>query len=390
VLSYPTTCFLLAWCLVPVGVAQADKEDNIIYQKNDLDRIQKEVKESRTNLDSLKQGELLVQKRISEYDQKILSNKKIVSRLNKQLNQLKKGIADADNQLERSRLHLDRTRRRFLGNIRQFYLAARKSPEVFTESPNKESELNRQIVYLTALADFESGNVVQSSTYLTQSLEQLSRLTGEKKKVSRLKKKKETATALEKSQKSQQQKELEHLRRTKSEEADRMLTLQQAAREIERIITRLERERQESISADQGQPLGPSAFAALKGQLALPFKGKIVVGFGTSMDPITKLKSYSPGITIKGKTGQEVVAVADGTIAYGGNLRGYGKFIIINHDDQYYSTYGGLEETLVEANEYVLGGTKLGLAGQDGLVKFELRRGSKPLDPVKWIRIDSF
>jgi len=390
VLRYLTTCFLLAWCLVPFGVAQADKGDNIIYQKNDLDRIQKEVKESRTKLDSLKQGELLVQKRISEYDQKILSNKKIVSRLNKQLNRLKKGIADADNQLERSRLHLDRTRRRFLGNIRQFYFAARKPPKVFTESSNKESELNRQIVYLTALANFESGNVVQSSTYLTQSLEQLSHLTGEKKKVSRLKKKKETATTLEKSQKSQQQRELEHLRRTKSEEADRMLTLQQAAREIERIITRLERERQESISADQGQPLGPSAFVALKGQLASPFKGKIVVGFGTSMDPITKLKSYSPGITIRGKTGQEVVAVADGTVAYSGNLRGYGQFIIINHDDQYYSTYGGLGEMLVEASEYVLGGTKLGLAGQDGLVKFELRRGRKPLDPVKWIRIDSF
>lgn len=388
--GYLATCFFLAWCLAPVEAVPVDKKDNMLYQKEELEQIQNEVEGSRHKLDSLKQKELSVQKRISEYDQKITSNKKIVSRLNRELTQLKKDVAEAKDQLGTSRQHLDRIRRRFLGNIRQFYFAARRPSKVFSEHPNEELELNRQIVYLTTLANFESGNVAQASAYLSHSREQLDQVTGEKKKVSRLKKKKETATALEKSKKTKQQKALERLRRKKSEEADRILTLQQAAREMERIIAQLEREREQTIRANRRQQSGPSAFAALRGQLASPFRGKIVVGFGHSVDPITKLKSFSPGITIRGRVGQEVVAVADGTVAYISNLRGYGNFIIINHDDQYYTTYGGLGKMLVEANEYVLAGTKLGSVGQEGLVKFELRHGREPLDPVKWIRIDSF
>jgi septal ring factor EnvC (AmiA/AmiB activator) len=71
-------------------------------------------------------------------------------------------------------------------------------------------------------------------------------------------------------------------------------------------------------------------------------------------------------------------------------LRGYGNFVIINHGDRYYSTYGGLGKMSVGTNEYVLAGTTLAQAGKEGLVKFELRHGREPLDPVKWIRIDSF
>ncbi len=378
------------WALVPARVAPANEEGDILFQKKDLDEIQKEVEQSRHKLDSLKQVELKIQKNVSGYDQKIASNKKVLSRLNRQLKKLKKEIVQGEGELATGRELLDRARRRYLGSIRQFYLATYRSGEVFSEQVNDELQLNRQMVYLTALAGFESGNIAQAIAYLSQSSDRLAQLTGEKKKVTGLKKKKETATSLEKTRKQKEQRALEQLRRKKSAEADRILTLQQAAQEIERIIARLERQRQESTAAIPGQPSGPSVFATLQGQLLSPFKGKIVIGFGHSRDEITKLKSFSPGITIKGKPGQKVVAVADGTVAYVGSLRGYGNFVIINHSDRYYSTYGGLGKMSVGTNEYVLAGTTLAQAGKEGLVKFELRHGREPLDPVKWIRIDSF
>jgi len=380
----------LLWALVPAWVAPADEEGDILFQKRDLDEIQREVEQSRHKLDSLKQVELKVQKNVSEYDQKIASNKKVLTRLNRQLKNLKKEITQGEEELATGQELLDRARRRYLGSIRQFYLATHRSGEVFSEQVNDELQLNRQVVYLTAMAGFESGNIAQATAYLSQSHDRLAQLTGEKKKVTGLKKKKETATSLEKTRKQKEQRALEQLRRKKSAEADRILTLQQAAQEIERIIARLERQCQESPVAIPGQPSSPSVFATLQGQLLSPFRGKIVIGFGHSQDEITRLKSFSPGITIKGKPGRKVMAVADGTVAYVGNLRGYGKFVIINHGDRYYSTYGGLGKTSVGTNEYVLAGTILAQAGKEGLVKFELRHGREPLDPVKWIRIDSF
>jgi septal ring factor EnvC (AmiA/AmiB activator) len=385
-----TTWLFLGWCLAAAEAIAADKKDAMLDQKKELEQIQKEVESSHRKLDSLKQEELQVQKKVSEYDQRIAGNRKLVGRLNHDLSQLKKNIAETEKLLEGNEQNLDRSRRRFLGNIRQFYFSAQNPRRIISEDPNEELELSRQVVYLTTLAGFESGNVAQAQTYLAESQDQLAQLAGEKKEVSRLKKKKETATTLAESKQQQEQKALERLRRKKSEEADRIITLEQAAKEMERIIAQLEQEREQRASSDRGRQSIPSAFAALKGQLISPFKGKIVVGFGHEVDPITKLKSFSPGVTIKGKAGGEIVAVADGTVVYAGHLRGYGNFVIISHDDQYYTTYGGLEKTLVKANEYVWAGLTLGQAGADGLVKFELRRGREPLDPVEWISIGSF
>jgi lipoprotein NlpD len=85
-----------------------------------------------------------------------------------------------------------------------------------------------------------------------------------------------------------------------------------------------------------------------------------------------------------------VAAVASGTVAYVGNLRGYGNFIIINHDDRFYTTYAGITEVTVSVGEYVLAGNKLAEVAGEGVVKFELREGRTPLDPIEWISIESF
>ena len=377
------------WCLMCVGVSAEDNDD-ILSQKNELEQIHKDVEASRQKLDSLKHEELRAQKQMAEFDQKITGNKKVVARLSKELEKLKASIAKTEAQLDENAHQLERAHLRFLGNLRRFYVATRRHRQIITDDPNEELELTRQVVYLSALAGFESGSIAQAEDYLAQSQMQLAELAVEGKKVTRLKKSKETAATLEKSKKTQQQKALEQLRQQKLAEADRILTLEQAATEMERIIGRLEQEQAQLSLSDERQKDVPSALAALRGQLMAPCRGNIVVAFGHSVDPITKLRSFSPGIGIKGSAGRSVVAAADGTVAYNGNLRGYGNFVIIKHDDQYYTTYGGLEQIRVEAAEYVLAGAQLGVAGSDGLVKFELRRGREPLDPVAWIRIDSF
>ena len=84
-----------------------------------------------------------------------------------------------------------------------------------------------------------------------------------------------------------------------------------------------------------------------------------------------------------------MTAVASGTVLYTGNLRGYGNFVIINHDHQYYSTYANLGDVTVSQGQFVESRAKVGASGTDGVVKFELRKGRESLDPVSWIDIES-
>ncbi|MEE8149427.1 MAG: peptidoglycan DD-metalloendopeptidase family protein, partial [candidate division Zixibacteria bacterium] len=282
----------------------------------------------------------------------------------------------------------DRAIRRYLGNIRQFYFTTREFAETGWLDPNEEIELERRIVLLSAFASYESENLTNVSEFLNQTIDQRNQLKGEHRKVRRLKQTKETATSLERSKKKRQQKELEKLRRKKTHESDRLLTLEQAAREMEMILVRLEKERQKQGVRKRSDE--PSFFAGLKGRLSSPFKGVITVPFGNSVDKTTYLKSFSPGISIKGRAGGPVFSVAAGSVAYVGDLRGYGNFVIIDHDGIHFTTYAGIAQAEVLSGELVASGTILGKAGPDGLIKFELRKGREPLDPIKWISIDAF
>ncbi|RKX27833.1 MAG: hypothetical protein DRP47_05960 [Candidatus Zixiibacteriota bacterium] len=380
--------FLLS-IILTITPVKADDRSQIINQKSELESIQKEVKRSREHLDSLKIEEIATQKQISDIDQRITTNQKVIKRLNKQLSKVREGISDVEKELENNQDRLDLTRRRYLGDIRQFYSRAVHLSQVsLWETPLAEVERSRQSRYLAALASFETANIDMAATSVAQTSDRLDQLTDEKKQVASLKKNKEVATALEESRKHKEEKSLESLHRAKMVEGDRMLTLQQASKEIERVIARLENERRQRTN--RNLPIGPSVFATLKGQLVCPYRGKIVVPFGFTIDPVTRLESFSPGITIEGRPSGPVVAVAGGSVAYVGNLRGYGNFVIINHDGQYYTTYGGLGKIAISQGEYLPTETVLAAANKDGLVKFELRFGREPLDPVKWIKIDAF
>ncbi len=95
------------------------------------------------------------------------------------------------------------------------------------------------------------------------------------------------------------------------------------------------------------------------------------------------------GIDIAGKTGQQVLAVADGKVVYSGNgLAGYGNLIIIKHSDTYLSAYAYCQERLVEEGMAVAVGRVIAKMGQkDNTAKlhFEIRRNGKPVDPLKYL-----
>ena len=114
-----------------------------------------------------------------------------------------------------------------------------------------------------------------------------------------------------------------------------------------------------------------------------PLDGRVVGSFSLQQ-PINK------GIDIAGKPGAPVVASADGVVVYaGGNLQGYGKLVIIRHDDDYLSAYGNNAELLVSENEPVRAGEKIarvGITSNDiGLLRFEVRRSGRPRDPLGYL-----
>lgn len=378
--------FLPAVLTIANVSAQRRDKSGIVKQQGDLDEVRQQINERQKALDSLREAEAQLISRKNDFDQRISSDRQVITRLNRELSQLRQAIGNTSEQLESRQDLLDRTQRRYLGSIRQFYIASRQSEMERLGNSNLELVKQRQVVYLAAMAEYETENISGAEQLLTEAVGELDRLQGRTQTVSSLKKNKETSVALGQSQASKAQRNINQVRQKSLEESDRLVMLQKAAEEMEAIIARLQDEHQ----ATSGKEVATvSVFHNYQGQLTPPCRGQIVSRFGNHTDPVTKLKSFSPGITLAGKSGRTVRAVAAGTVAYAGELRGYGNFVIINHDGEYFTTYAGLGQIDVVQGKYVSERAKLGTAGGDGQVKFEIRKGREALDPVKWIKIES-
>jgi len=109
-----------------------------------------------------------------------------------------------------------------------------------------------------------------------------------------------------------------------------------------------------------------------------PAKGKVLAPFTEA----------TKGMDIAGKKGAPVVAAASGRVVYAGaGLRGYGKLIIIKHNDTWLSAYAHNDNLLVKEQQDVRKGQKIAEMGQTDTdqvkLHFEVRRVGKPVDPQK-------
>jgi murein DD-endopeptidase MepM/ murein hydrolase activator NlpD len=115
-----------------------------------------------------------------------------------------------------------------------------------------------------------------------------------------------------------------------------------------------------------------------------PVKGRVIAGFGTKPDG-----GHNDGIDVAVPQGTSVKAAENGVVAYSGNeLKGYGNLVLIRHANNWVSAYANNEELLVKRGEKVRRGQIIAKAGATGAVSqpqvhFELRKGSRPVDPTK-------
>ncbi len=112
-----------------------------------------------------------------------------------------------------------------------------------------------------------------------------------------------------------------------------------------------------------------------------PANGKLIGSFS---------EGGSKGIDIAGKSGDAVVATADGKVILANNtLRGYGNMIVIKHNNAWLTVYAHNSKLLVKEGQTVSKGQKIAEMGSSDAdqvkLHFEVRRQGTPIDPLKYL-----
>ncbi len=124
-----------------------------------------------------------------------------------------------------------------------------------------------------------------------------------------------------------------------------------------------------------------------KGRLPWPLDGQVITRFGMQRHPLFGTMVFRRGIEIEAREGQAVRAVSDGEVVYADWYKGYGKLIILDHGNGFYTLYGYLSQLDLNKGARVTKGQVIGLAGETGSLRgaklyFEIRRNGEAEDPL--------
>lgn len=114
-----------------------------------------------------------------------------------------------------------------------------------------------------------------------------------------------------------------------------------------------------------------------------PAKGKVISKFSSTVQG-------NKGIDIAGRRSDNIKAAAKGKVVYVGEaLRGYGKLVIIKHNEDYLSAYAHNDRILVKEKQQVNVGDVIAKMGDSGtqrvMLHFEVRFRGKSVNPLKYL-----
>ena len=132
-----------------------------------------------------------------------------------------------------------------------------------------------------------------------------------------------------------------------------------------------------------GAPIASEPFA-----MPLDYR-RVSSPFGMRVHPVFGERRFHTGVDLTAPAGTPVYAAAAGTVEMAGNGHGYGKHIVLRHDDGYSTYYAHLSlfADELKAGERIEQGQVIGYVGRTGTatgphLHYEVRKDDHPVDPL--------
>ncbi len=135
-------------------------------------------------------------------------------------------------------------------------------------------------------------------------------------------------------------------------------------------------------SDPMADPQSASGFAASRGRLLFPIAGR------ADVQPAHREGIDGPAIEIHANLGAVVRAVYTGRVAFADRYGSYGRIVILDHGQHYYTVSGNLASIDVHVGDELSAGERIGTVGDEGqgpMLYFEVRHGADTIPPGPWL-----
>lgn len=379
---------LLCLWIVQAWAGEGQIEGDIKVHKQKIGEVQQEIKRSQAQIESMRHRERLLLDRLDQMELQIQQLREEQEKTRKERANLRKQISQKRKELKELEHELGSLRTLLGERLAALYKFGRKAYVNVLTSAQDVRGLQHQWTYLRAIAE-EDSELIKSFLKRQQKEAQIAgALANEEAQLSdlvaRLSRQKEEMEKV----RGEQVGLLQNIHNKEEMYESYMTELAAVSRELKDKIEKLQNKTDKS---GMGVQQLNGSFASKKGALPYPAPGEIVSRFGPKQHKKFGTKIRSNGIEIATEPLSPVVAVFGGQVLYSEWVKGYGKVIIIDHGEKYYTLTAHLAEVLREAGEIVESGETIGYAGyspfegEGGRVYFEVRHLSKALNPEEWL-----
>jgi len=368
------------------GADSSTIENELSQERQRLEQLQKKIAETKIKATKVKKKRGSVLKNIEQLDRQLYRKKKERNRIDAQLKEQDQKLANLNTNITELEKTVQTHRTAVTARLRLLYIEGRTGYLKTLFTAKTFADAANRMDYITWVAQREHTIVRQFQEDLTnlqllkdqqaQAREALLSLQGKTRhtirEISGLKRKKRMVLVSLSKEKNTHERTVEDLQRS-AEQVDSLLkALDQRFRLAQSQLRKIPGKR-------------PSL-----GSFLWPVKGKVVSFFGRQKHPTFNTYVNKKGIEIQAREGSPIRSISAGKIVYADWLKGYGLVVIVDHTNGFYSLYAHASKLLVAEGNAVTMGQMIGHTGETGATEddtlyFELRKGTTPIDPLKWL-----
>jgi len=351
----------------------------------ELEALRERIQDSRVKVEKHEAEERSVFERLDEIDRRLSELMASVKAARTDARRAASALAEIESETERLLQELERTRVAMSRRAVALYKTGNVGPlRVLFESGSLR-ELLQRVSALRELLDYDAALVerYERDTAAYQAARADAVKASERH---------EAAVALLRSERSALESEqgakrtlLERVRLDRKSERELLVELERAARALESTLSELG-----EAGRRHGGWLDGSGFEKRRGELPPPVEARVAGRFGRVVDEDFLTQTVRNGVVFEARQGATVRATAKAEVRFAGWFRGYGKIVILDHGDAFFTVSGHLSEIHVAVGDRVREGETIAAAGDTGSLEgpqlyFELRKGSQAIDPLPWL-----
>ena len=365
-----------------VGLAQDENEELTKVKERELEDVRERISTLKKSMDEAAADRDRLASELQELDVAISEQRIRIAEIEREQRYTTKKKEQLDKKLVEREARLDEQSAALAAHVRAAYLSGSQERIRLLLNQRDPATLGRLMAYYRYLSDYRAENI---DAVLAQ-IRGLEVLRGQvAAEAARLEELGKTRYA-----------ELTRLNRSQEDRATLLASLREKIKsegqEVERLAAQekdLTRLIAELTSILSDYPIrSEQPFSEHKGKLTWPVAGALLHDFGQPRAGGGNMKWN--GVVLAAPRGQEVRAVYHGRVAFADWLAGMGLLVIVDHGEGFMTLYGYNETILKNAGDWVAPGDVIATVGDSGGqsevgLYFELRSGTQPVNPRRWI-----